>query len=284
MQWSIRHATRAAQKTPENADELLLKSAIRQAISIRNFSIPASLRVNSDQTQVVLQGGAKVSWHRTGDKQVTTHSLDEKRAMTLLVGVSASGSLLPFQCMWQGATARSLPSTHSAGYDDAINKGFLFEFTKTQTYWSTISTMKSYVNKILIPYFHKEQHNLQLPETQPCIWQIDVWSVHTSQEFRSWMWDTHPWIILDYVPGGCTGLFQPCDVGMQPVLKQAITRAQSSDLVAEVSDAIEAGVEANEIRIDTTLGTLRDRSVQWLLKAHELTNSSVLVMAVSSMP
>jgi len=98
------------------------------------------------------------------------------------------------------------------------------------------------------------------------------------------MWDTHPWIILDYVPGGCTGLFQPCDAGMQQVLKQAITRAQSSDLVAKVSDAIEAGVEANEICIDTTLGTLRDRSVQWLLKAGELTNSSVLVMAVSSMP
>lgn len=53
----------------------------------------------------------------------------------------------------------------------------------------------------------------------------------------------HLWIILDYVPGGCTGLFQPCDVRMQRVLKQAITCAQSSDLVAEVSDAIEAGVE-----------------------------------------
>jgi hypothetical protein len=165
-----------------------------------------------------------------------------------------------------------------------MNKGFLFEFTKTQTYWSTISTMKSYVNRILIPYFRKEQHNLRLPETQPCIWQIDVWSVHTSQEFRSWMWDMHPWIILDYVPGGCTGLFQPCDVGMQRVLKQAITRAQSSDVVAEVSDAIEAGVDAGEIRIDTTIGTLRNRSVQWLLKAHELTNSSVLVKAVSGMP
>ena len=284
MQWSIRHATRAAQKTPENADELLQKSAIRQAISIRNFSIPASLRVNSDQTQVVLQGGAKVSWHRTGDTQVTTHGLDEKRAMTLLVGVSASGCLLPFQSMWQGATVRSLPSAHSPGYDDAISKGFLFEFTKTQTYWSTISTMQSYVTGILIPYFHEEQCKLQLPKTQPCIWQIDVWSVHTSQEFRSWMWDMYPWIILDYVPGGCTGLFQPCDVGMQQVLKQAITCAQSSDLVTEVSDAIRAGAAASEIRIDTTLGTLRNRSVQWLLKAHELTNLSVLVKAVSSTP
>ena len=113
-----------------------------------------------------------------------------------------------------GVPDRSLPSAHSPGYDDAISKGFLFEFTKTQTYWSTISTMQSYVTGILIPYFHEEQHKLQLPKSQPCIWQIDVWSVHTSQEFRSWMWDMYPWIILDYVPGGCTGLFQPCNVGM----------------------------------------------------------------------
>jgi hypothetical protein len=170
----------------------------------------------------------------------------------------------------------------SPGYDDAIHKHFLFEFTKTKTYWSTIATMQSYVNKILVPYFHQEQHKLQLPETQPCIWQIDVWSVHTSKEFRSWMWETHPWIVLDYVPGGCTGLFQPCDVGMQRVLKQAITRAQSTDLVAEVSRAIAAGVEACEIRIDTTIGVLRDRSVQWILKAHEITNTPILVKAVSN--
>lgn len=184
--------------------------------------------------------------------------------------------------MWQGTTARSLPSTHSPGYNNAINRGFLFEFTKTKTYWSTISMMQSYVNGILIPYFRQEQHKLGLPETQPCIWQIDVWSVHTSQEFCSWMWMLHPWIILDYVPGGCTGLFQPCDVGMQRVLKQAITRAQSADLVDEVSNAIETGVQAYEIRIDTTLGTLHDHSVQWLLKAHEITNTTVLVKAISS--
>ena len=86
------------------------------------------------------------------------------------------------------------------------------------------------------------------------------------------------------MPGGCAGLFQPCDVGMQRVLKQAITHAQSSDLVTEVSDAIRASAEASEIRIDTTLGTLHNHSVQWLLKAHELTNLSVLVKVVSSTP
>lgn len=43
-------------------------------------------------------------------------------------------------------------------------------------------------------------------------------------------------------------------------------------------------MEASEIRINMTIGTLCNRSVRWLLRAHELTNSSVLVRVVSSMP
>lgn len=74
MLWSIRAATRAAQHTPENAEELVYRSALRQAMSIRNHHIPASLRVNSDQTQLVLQGGADVTWNEKGAKQVTTHT------------------------------------------------------------------------------------------------------------------------------------------------------------------------------------------------------------------
>jgi hypothetical protein len=284
MRWSIRHATWAAQKIPENADKLLYRSAIRQAMSIRNFHISASLRVNSDQTQVVLQSGSKVSWHRTGDKQVTTHGFDEKWAMTLMAGVSASGMLLPFQSMWQGYTNRSLPSPRTPGYLSAVQKGFLFEFTSTKTYWSTELTMQSYVEGILVPYFHNEQGKLGLLMEQSCLWQINIWSVHSSKSFRQWMSEHYPWIILDYVPAGCTGLFQPCDVGMQRVMKQAIIRAQSADLIEEVSGEISKGIKASQMRIDITVPTLRDRSVGWLVKAHELTNSVPLVKAVRSGP
>jgi hypothetical protein len=75
--------------------------------------------------------------------------------------------------------------------------------------------MKSLVNDIIAPYFSEQKKKLGLPETQKSIWQIDVWSVHGSQEFRDWMKKTHPNIILHYVPAGCTGVFQPCDVGIQ---------------------------------------------------------------------
>lgn len=78
MHWSICHTTRPAQKLLENVDEVLLKSALRQAFSIRNYNIPADLRVNTDQTQMVLQHSAKVTWNQSGEKQVTAHGFGKK--------------------------------------------------------------------------------------------------------------------------------------------------------------------------------------------------------------
>ena len=37
---------------------------------------------------------------------------------------------------------------------------------------------------------------------------IDAWPVHTSEEFRNWMRDTYPDIIITFVPAGCTGKAQ----------------------------------------------------------------------------
>jgi hypothetical protein len=79
--------------------------------------------------------------------------------------------------------------------------------------------MKDFVNRILAPYFDKKKAELNLPPSQKSLWTIDVWSVHRSKEFRGWMRTNHPIIILDFVPGGCTSIAQPCDVGIQRLFK-----------------------------------------------------------------
>jgi hypothetical protein len=99
-------------------------------------------------------------------------------------------------------------------YDEAERLGFKFEPSKSWTYWSTQATMKLLVNNIIAPYFDATKGELRLPPTQCLFWTIDCWSVHKSDEFRSWMKKTHPTIIICFVPGGCTGLWQPLDVGI----------------------------------------------------------------------
>src|ERR1700743_2597382 len=138
--------------------------------------------------------------------------------------------------------------------------------------------MKSYVQHILVPYFeqHKKDYN------QICIWQIDCWSVHRSAEFRYWMHNTYPWIRIHYVPANCTGLFQPCDVGIQRVLKLAIRRTALQDIISDTTEQLGQGVEPRMVDFEKRLPVVRDRSVRWLVHGYEEINNPELIKKVKS--
>jgi hypothetical protein len=61
--------------------------------------------------------------------------------------------------------------------------------------------------------FESKKKELGLDPSQFLIWKNDCWSVHKSKEFLDWMKNRHPRIIVLFVPGGCTGVWQPLDVG-----------------------------------------------------------------------
>src|SRR6202040_1845019 len=91
----------------------------------------------------------------------------------------------------------------------------------------------------------------------------------------------HPTIIICFVPGGCTGLWQPLDVGIQRVLKQSMKRSAHKDIVDETIAHLDAGTPLGMFKLDTTLGTLRDRSVGWILNAYNDINKKELIMKES---
>lgn len=93
------------------------------------------------------------------------------------------------------------------------------------------------------------------------------------------MKENHPNIILVFVPGGCTSVWQPLDVGIQRVLKLSMRRSAHRDIVHEVSSQIEEGVE--HIALDTTLRTLRNCSLQWVLNAIADVDNQQLILKVS---
>jgi hypothetical protein len=278
MSWSIRQATQAAQKLPKNWEDQCEKSFFRKAYSIKEMDIPIELYVNSDQTQVVYAPGNRMTWTSTGSKQVAIVGMDEKRAFTLMVSVAADGTLLPFQAIYQGLTKLSLPKADSPNYDEAIEAGFKLEFSGTKTYWSNQKTMRSFVDNILAPYLANKKIELSLPPSQKSLWQIDVWSVHRSAEFRNWMSEKHPSIVVDFVPGGCTGVHQPCDVGIQRPLKLSMRKSYHEDVVNEFLSQLEAGNSAPTLK--DTLGVLRDRSVRWMSNAYNTINNKKLVSKV----
>ncbi|KAJ7315140.1 hypothetical protein DFH08DRAFT_820740 [Mycena albidolilacea] len=50
-------------------------------------------------------------------------------------------------------------------------------------------------------------------------------------EFGLWMAENHPTIQIDFVPGGCTGVGQPLDVGINRAFKHALKVAYHAWLV-----------------------------------------------------
>ncbi|PPR06358.1 hypothetical protein CVT26_004631 [Gymnopilus dilepis] len=118
--------------------------------------------------------------------------------------------------------------------------------------------MRAYVNDVLAPYFDRKKAELSLPPSQKSVLQLDVWSVHCSEEFRSWMKTHHPTILLDYVPGGCTGVAHPCDVGIQRPLKLSIEGNMNQ-------------------RFKESSADLRNRTPRWLWNAYNALQDKEMV-------
>ncbi|KAG8720940.1 hypothetical protein FRC09_008742 [Ceratobasidium sp. 395] len=137
--------------------------------------------------------------------------------------------------------------------------------------------MKSWVANILVPYFNAQRERHGLPQSQRCILQTDCWSVHRSKKLLKWMEENYPWIDIKFVPAGCTGLFQACDVGIQGVLKIAIRNAAHADIVAEAVRALQSGTKPECVVNNQRLATLRSRSVQWLVQGYHAINNRSLV-------
>lgn len=154
--WSRRRPTRAAQKVPANAGKFLLRSFLRMACAIRDECVPSSCIVNANQTQVAYSHGSQYTWNQQGARQVQVVGMEEKRAYTMLVGVSNNSNVLPFQAIYQGKTSGSLPNPLCASYDEAMEIGMQFLPSLTDTYWSTLETMQTYVTDILAPYFRAQ--------------------------------------------------------------------------------------------------------------------------------
>ena len=77
------------------------------------------------------------------------------------------------------------------------------------------------------------------------------------------------------------GLWQPCDVGIQHMLKLAVKHSQQSAVVREVSSQLQTGMKAHNITLDTKLGTLRDHVPATLIDAYHSINNPQRIQKAS---
>ncbi|KAF5382378.1 hypothetical protein D9757_009804 [Collybiopsis confluens] len=273
MNWTVRAGTRAAAHLPADADDLCERTYFRLVYCMKWEDIPPDLVINVDQQGIYVLPNATKTYHARGDKQVDLVAKDEKRAFTILVASTPTGEILPIQCVWSGKTDNSLPKPSAVGMDEALAEGFHFTVaasaTSPRSHFSTLKTMKEWIRKILVPYIQSVIERDGLDKDQKAILYIDVYPVHISKPFRMFVFTEYPNIILIYVPGNCTGKYQPADVGIQRPLKHRIKAALFDWMAKEHQQQLLAGASPEDIRITTSIPKLRDASVAPLVSAYK---------------
>ena len=109
--------------------------ATRLTFSIQLNGIPPEMIVNADQTGISLITMGNKTYAKKGAKQIKVAGKEEKRQLTLMVAVAASGHVLPFQAIYKGKTAQSLPC--QSFQKPAEDLGFIFT-PGGDNHWSTL--------------------------------------------------------------------------------------------------------------------------------------------------
>ncbi|KAF8983362.1 hypothetical protein BDQ17DRAFT_1336533 [Cyathus striatus] len=156
MNWSLRQATRAAAHLPIDAPDSCERTFFCLVYAMKWENIPPSLVVNVDQMGMFVLPSSSRTYHDKGAKQVDAVAKDEKRAYSLLVASSTDRNILPFQQVWGGKSSHSLPSAAAFGISEAIELKFHFAFAASESnprsHFSTLKTMKEWVEAVLVPY------------------------------------------------------------------------------------------------------------------------------------
>ncbi|KAJ7024075.1 hypothetical protein C8F04DRAFT_1192813 [Mycena alexandri] len=171
----------------------------------------------------------------------------------MMLSSTPAGDFLPVQAVWAGKTGGSLPTKNAEKMQEAVDRGFIFSSAKSEkknSHFSTFFTMKHWVEDLMIAY-------------------IDLYAVHIGEEFRTLIFKDFPFIILIFVPGGCTGLFQPADMGLQRVAKHILKQDSLDYLVEIFKTQTEKGVAPRDIKFPSSLPILRDATVRGLVKMYD---------------
>jgi hypothetical protein len=123
--------------------------------------------------------------------------------------------------------------------------------------------MKELFRKIIKPYIDAViEADPDLDEDQKAIVYYDLYPVHSSEPMRTFVFEEFPNIIIIFVPGNCTGILQPQDVGIQRVAKHKLKQSMLQHQVDCHQAQVAAGISPENVSFTTSYPVLCDASVQ----------------------
>ncbi|GMF35090.1 unnamed protein product [Phytophthora fragariaefolia] len=175
-------------------------------------SLPVSRALfNMDQTSVFWGMGKRSTVDFVGAPTVRSTTNDsEGYRCTMALTIAADGRVLPSHFVYNGAPGGDVEREVSAFFLADVAT-----FSVQECAWFDDRVMLEWIDKSWKP-----------DVVEPCVPILDILAVHKKSEVADALACTGTAVI--YVPGGCTGVAQPLDVGIMSPLKQHIRRLNTT--------------------------------------------------------
>ena len=142
---------------------------------ILDHDVPSALVLNLDQTPLFYVCPGKHTFSSKGSKNVLIKGLDNKRQITATLLVSATGSFLHIQLIYQGKSKRCLPK-----FTFPSN----FHVTFTPNHWSNLEKCEDLFKVIIFPYLFAKKKDLGYPEDQRSLIIMDTFKGQDNKEIK----------------------------------------------------------------------------------------------------
>ena len=136
--------------------------------------IPDELIISVDQNPSKYVPTENVTMTEKNSKHIPRKEGNYKRAITATLSETLSGTILPFQLIYQGKTCRSLP---------AVKFPADFSLSYNTKYWSNEVETIRLLNDIIAPYITKVKEELGLPEYQSTLLLWDAFKAQSTEKF-----------------------------------------------------------------------------------------------------
>jgi hypothetical protein len=205
---------------------------MRQIVLSRNHDRRYIL--NMDQTPVYFSMNAKRTLELIGGKMVHICMLsDDTKRVTVAVTIAADGMVLPLMLIFKGQPGGRIAKTEFATYPAT------HRYRCQANAWMDEVCMTAWVNEVLAPYV------ATAPDDVVPLLVLDSYQCHMTALVVQMIQELG--VEVKHIPGGCTSLCQPVDIGFNTPFKDCMRKQWTSWMM---SKSIVHGTTSQLVRLD----------------------------------
>jgi hypothetical protein len=232
-----RMGTHTSQRPPAKVASEALDYIVYMRRIVVNSNRNRHFILNMDQTPVYFAMSAKQMLELIGKQTIHIRTTaDDTKRPTVVVTIAVDGTLLPSMIIFKGAPNERIARMEFAAYPTTNH------YRCQENAWMDEQVMLAWVNEVLVQYVATAPDNvvpLLILDSYRCHMMGSV--IQRIQELD---------VEVQHIPGGCTSLCQPVNIGFNKPCKDRIRRAWHNWMMAE---AVIHGMTRSPTRLDVAM-------------------------------